>query len=98
MTPMLGDVLREARSAADALDPALRAAVAAVDGDAGAFARQAVASFERHASEEDWTTLLSSIRRAAQPGAACLAIMVRWRLRHLGHDTAPAPTPAGEAR
>jgi hypothetical protein len=58
---------------------------------AGGLARDAVASFERYASEEDWATLLSSIRRADDPGKACLEAMVRWKLARLG----PRPAALG---
>jgi hypothetical protein len=77
---MLGDILREAREAAAVLDPALRSCIEASGETPGSFARAAVASFEREASEEDWATMISAIRRAADPGKACLDIMVRWRL------------------
>jgi hypothetical protein len=81
---MLGDLLREARRAADALDPALRARVEAAGESPAAFARHAVASFERAASEEDWASLVSSVRSADDPAAACLATMVRWHLARTG--------------
>jgi hypothetical protein len=79
---MLGDVLREARQAAAVLDPALCARIEATGESPGAFARAAVTSFERHASGEDWATMLSAIRTASDPGKACLEMMVRWRLQH----------------
>jgi len=65
-----------------------RAAAAAPDGNA----RLAVARFERHASPEDWATLMSRLADAPDPGAACLDFMVRWS----EHGSAwPAP-PAEE--
>jgi hypothetical protein len=48
------------------------------------YARMAVADFSRLAGEEDWTTLISSLRDSEDPGSTCLAAMVHWRL------TAPA--------
>jgi hypothetical protein len=79
---MLGDVLREARETASVLDPALCVQIQSLGEEPGAFARAAVASFERYASEEDWATMMSAIRSAADPGKACLELMVSWRLRH----------------
>jgi hypothetical protein len=89
--PMLGDLLAAARRSATgfegwigAVDPDIardmaRAAAAAGLATAG-FARAAVADFSRHASEEDWATLISSIRDSEDPGTLCLLLMVRWRL------------------
>ena len=88
MTMMLGDVLAAARRAAAVLDPALSGEIAAASQAPDAFARTAVVEFERHASEEDWTTLLSAIRNAELPGTACLEAMVRWKLRRLRRDPA----------
>ena len=79
---MLGDVLKEARHAAAVLDPELRAEIEAAGHLPGPFAREALASFERHASEEDWATIMSAIRNAADPGRTCIETMVRWRLAH----------------
>jgi len=81
---MLGDILREARGAASVLDPALCARIHSLGEDPGAFARGAVSSFERFASEEDWATMVSAMRNAADPGKACLETMVRWRLQRTG--------------
>jgi hypothetical protein len=78
---MLGDVLREARHAAAVLDPQLAARIEAAGEAPGPFARAAVVHFERHASEEDWATMMSAIRSAADPGKACLDLMVRWQLQ-----------------
>jgi hypothetical protein len=77
---MLGDLLREAQRAAALLDPELRARIEATGAQPESFARAAVIDFERHASEEDWATMMSAIRRAADPGKACLETMVRWLL------------------
>jgi hypothetical protein len=43
-------------------------------------ARIAVADFSRFASEEDWATLISHVRNAADPALACLGAIVDWRL------------------
>lgn len=43
-------------------------------------ARIAVADFSRFASEEDWATLISYVRDAADPALACLGAIVDWRL------------------
>ncbi len=44
------------------------------------FVRIAVADFLALADEEAWASLLSSMRDAADPGAACLARMAAFRL------------------
>jgi hypothetical protein len=77
---MLGDALREADRAADILDDRLCDAIRAFGVAPGAFAREAVVAFERHATEEEWTSLLSALRKVEHPGAACLDAMVRWHL------------------
>lgn len=43
-------------------------------------ARMAVADFSRFAGEEDWATLISHVRVAADPALACLGAIVDWRL------------------
>ncbi|WP_417818847.1 hypothetical protein [Tritonibacter scottomollicae] len=43
-------------------------------------ARMAVADFSRFASEEDWATLISHVRVAADPALACLGAIIDWRL------------------
>lgn len=87
----LGDILGEARRSAtrfqawiEAADPALaeevkEAAARTGDGPAG-FARAAVADFSRFADEEDWAQLTRIVRDEGDPGIACLAAMIRWRL------------------
>jgi hypothetical protein len=45
------------------------------------FVRIAVADFVAAAGEEEWTALLSSLRDAKDPGAACLARMAAFRAR-----------------
>jgi len=44
------------------------------------FVRIAVADFMAEASEEDWASLMSAVRDAADPGAACLARMTAFRI------------------
>ena len=44
------------------------------------FVRIAVADFMAEASEEDWASLMSAVRDAADPGAVCLAKMTAFRL------------------
>lgn len=87
----LGDILGAAKRSAprfqawiEAADPALaedmrQAADRAGEGPAG-FARAAVADFSRFADEEDWAQLTRIIRDEGDPGIACLAAMIRWRL------------------
>lgn len=76
----LGQILAEARNAASALPPELRDEIERRGESPALFARIAVSDFERLASEEDWTTLVSAIRNSDDPGATCLDAMVRWRL------------------
>lgn len=114
--PTLGDILGAARSSAGSFqamiaetDPDLAArladAAARESMTATSFVRAAVSEFSRFASEEDWATLVSSVRDANDPGAVCLAAMVHWRLtargcaehsfRHANHHKgAPDERPA----
>jgi hypothetical protein len=92
---MLGDLLREAQQAAAVLDPALRARIEAAGQAPGPFAQAAVVAFERYATEEHWATMLSTARRAVDPGKACLETMVRWQLERSGRR-APADRPEDE--
>ena len=85
---MLGDILAEAHRAAALLDPTLLQAITAAGQAPAGFARAAVVAFEREATEEDWATLVSAIRKAELPGTACLETMVRWQLRRLQTNSA----------
>lgn len=89
--PLLGDLLAAARNGAGDFQAWLRvsdpALAEAVDGAAEAikvtptsFVRSAIADFSRFASEEDWATLSSNLKRTDDPGTACLLAMVDWRL------------------
>jgi hypothetical protein len=89
--PMLGDLLAVARDGAGNFQPWLKVAnpelAAAVEAAAGAaavtptsYVRAAIADFTRFASEEDWATLTSTLKRSEDPGTACLVAMVDWRL------------------
>lgn len=51
------------------------------------YVRAAIADFSRLASEEDWATLMSSLRDSEDPGMVCLRAMVDWRLFVRGCDT-----------
>lgn len=87
----LGDVLGAAKRSTlgfqrwlAVVDPDLAAEVEAAAESAetspAGFARAAVADFSRYADEEAWAQLTSMLRASKDPGAACLAAMVRWRL------------------
>lgn len=87
----LGDMLGAARRSAGQLDEwlgasdpdlmaELKEAAAASGMTATGYARLAVADFSRLADEEHWSTLISRLRDASDPGRACLAGMIRWRL------------------
>lgn len=89
--PMLGDLLAAARDGAGDFQPWLKVAnpqlAAAVEAAATAetltptsYVRTAIADFTRFASEEDWATLTSNLKRTDDPGTACLLAMVDWRL------------------
>jgi hypothetical protein len=93
--PMLGDLLAAAREGAgrfppwlEASDPVLADAVAEAARRIGvspaAFVRIAVADFAQLAGEEDWATLISSLRSSDDPGTVCLHAMVHWRLTASG--------------
>ena len=93
--PMLGDLLAAARDGAgqfqawlNVADPELAARVEAAAAEQAitptSYVRAAIADFSRFASEEDWATLTSTLKRTDDPGTACLLAMVDWRL------TAPA--------
>ncbi len=95
--PMLGDLLAAARDGAGgfpawlaASDPDLAGQVAGAAGRMGVtpsgYVRAAVADFARFAAEEDWATLVSSLRDSADPGTICLLAMVHWRLNAAGCD------------
>jgi hypothetical protein len=77
---MLGDALNQTGLACSLLDDELIAEIEARGMAPERFARMAVLDFERRASPEDWATLMSMLRAAADPAAACLDAMVRWRL------------------
>jgi hypothetical protein len=87
----LGDILGEARRSAGGFeawlfhsDPALAARVAGASAHTGlsftGYVRAALADFARFAPEEDWATLMSSLRDSDDPGTLCLLGMVEWRL------------------
>lgn len=98
---MLGDLLAAARGSSggfqkwlQASNPEIAAQVAAAAAGEGVtpttYVRAAIADFTRFAGEEDWATLISSLRDSGDPGTVCLLGMVHWRLtaatcEHHGH-------------
>jgi hypothetical protein len=93
---MLGEVMALARRAS----PGVEAWLLAEDPDLGArvsaraeaeavdvpgFLRIAMADFSRLASDEDWSTMLSRMRGAPDPGRACLLGMIGWALARPAH-------------
>jgi hypothetical protein len=89
--PMLGDLLAAARDGAGNFQPWLKVAnpelAAAIEAAAAteamtptSYVRAAISDFARFASEEDWATLTSTLKRTEDPGTACLVAMVDWRL------------------
>jgi hypothetical protein len=99
----LGDILGEARRSASGFqqwlassDPELAGRVAETAEQTGqtptGYVRSAIADFSRFASEEDWATLVSTMRDSSDPGTDCLLAMVDWRLTARGcgsHSHAP---------
>lgn len=88
---LLGDLLSFSRRSSGDIetwlgiaDPDLGARIgreATLRGESVAqFARVAVADFMAEGSEEDWASLMSAVRDAADPGAACLAKMTAFRI------------------
>jgi hypothetical protein len=58
------------------------AAVAAEEGsDPDSYVLAAVRRFERDASPDDWTSLMSDASRQADSGGACLRRIVEWALQ-----------------
>ena len=91
----LGDILGAARRSAGGFeawllqsDPALAKRVQEASAQTGlsftGYVRAALADFARFASEEDWATLMSSLRDSDDPGTLCLLAMVDWRLTAAG--------------
>jgi hypothetical protein len=89
--PTLGDMLSAAKHSAtdfqqwmEVADPGFaaeaRAAAERSRTSLAGFARIAVADFSRYADEEAWVQLTGILRNSEDPGFACLAAMVRWRL------------------
>ncbi|MEJ8570353.1 hypothetical protein [Microbaculum marinum] len=88
---MLGDILAEARRSSGPLQTLMRGTMpdlmaeieeaADISGESTAdYVGGAFTAFSQLASEEDWATLISSMRDSADPGMACLLTMVQWRL------------------
>lgn len=91
-TLQLGDLLALGRRSStdlgdwlDAQDPNLAARMrneaGRRDESLSEFVRVAVADFLAEADEEAWASLVSAIRDAPDPGAACLARMTAFRLQ-----------------
>ena len=87
----LGDLLAFSRSSSgdieawlEKADPQLAKDIrsqSAVRGESLAqFVRIAVADFLAEADEEGWASLMSAVRDAGDPGAACLAKMTAFRV------------------
>lgn len=108
--PMLGDMLASARDSSASFqawlkrsDPELAGEVervaAAQRMTATGFTRAAIADFNRFAAEEDWATLISSLKTSGDPGTLCLLGMIQWRLSAQGcpeHSPKPRDTAPGE--
>lgn len=107
--PMLGDLLAMARSVSSSFeawlgcsDPELAAEVKRAAEGQGlsvtGYVRGAIADFNRFAAEEDWASLISSLRNTQDPGTMCLLAMVHWRLTARGcREHSPLPLDPGTA-
>lgn len=103
----LGDILGAARRSASGFQawlagshPELARRVAESAEQTGqsstGYVRAAIADFSRFADEEDWATLVSTMRDSSDPGTDCLLAMVDWRLTAKGcgeHTHAPSEHP-----
>lgn len=105
---LMGDILAAARRSTDGFEHWLRAAdptladrlgkAATAEGVSPAgWARIAIADFDRHASEEDWASLVSRLRDDADPGRRCLLSMLEWRLAAAGAAPLILPTPGQDS-
>ncbi|GAB2800778.1 hypothetical protein GCM10027040_30540 [Halomonas shantousis] len=90
-TPTLGDLLGDAKRSTtgfqawiEATDPELAEEAGLAARRAGTslagLARAAIADFSRFADPHAWAQLTSRISNSSDPGATCLALMVRWQL------------------
>lgn len=88
---VLGDMLAFSRASSGDLEAWLKVAdaelgdrvrsQAAIRGESVAqFVRIAVADFMAEADEEAWASLMSAVRDAPDPGAACVARMTAFRV------------------
>ncbi len=109
--PMLGDMLAAARDSSghfqawlERSDPELAirgsASLRALQGmSPTGYVRAAMSDFNRFASEEDWATLISSLKTTDDPGTLCLLAMVHWRLTARGcaeHSSIPRGAASAE--
>jgi hypothetical protein len=85
---LLGDILANVeRAGADGTaaallnDLPLMARLAAADVEPDAYILSAIRRFERHASSDDWVSLMGAASGSADPGAACLKRIVEWALK-----------------
>jgi hypothetical protein len=89
--PLLGDMLAEARNSSGNFQTWLRGSQPELAEDVNraaaqhgltptGYIRMAISDFNRFASEEDWATLTSSLKKTDDPGTACLLAMMHWRL------------------
>jgi hypothetical protein len=107
---MLGDLLAMARNASSSFeawlersDPGLarevKQSAQGRDLSVTGYVRGAIADFNRFAAEEDWASLVSSLRNTDDPGTACLLAMVHWRLTARGcREHSALPLELGVAK
>ena len=54
--------------------------------DAESYMIAAVRKFERGASSDDWTTLISAITAGTNPGATCMKRIIEWQIMKDGQE------------
>jgi hypothetical protein len=88
---LLGDILAKVeRAGADGTATALlndlplmtrvTSVIGADESEPDTYILSAVRRFERHASPDDWVSLMGAASGSADPGAACLKRIVEWAL------------------
>jgi hypothetical protein len=90
---MLGDLLASLTDETKALEAilsvgdlslltAVRERASAEGVELGAYVAETVQRYAAEATDEEWTTLMGALNRAADPGAACLKRAFEYSLRH----------------
>ncbi len=54
--------------------------------DAGSYVIATIRKFERDASSDDWTTLISAITAGTNPSAMCIKRIIEWQIMRDGQE------------